>query len=254
MMAVFGAQNLLKLNRMLLLIQLNIHRASAILWLIAIFTLSGCNRLHKDMALVPEGEFIMGSNMGEQDEGPERKLSLNAFYIDIFEVTNEQYRQFIKQTKHREPIDWMVYGYPENKKDHPIVFVSFDDASEYCKWQGKRLPTKEEWEKAARGTDGRIYTWGNEFDSSKTNTSLSGIVGTTKIGAYENGKSPYGLYAMAGNVWEWTNSDYDEKRKVVKGGSWGLSHRFAQTFIRIGYKPNTRINNLGFRCAKEVGG
>jgi len=88
MMAVFGAQNLLKLNRMLLLIQLNIYRASAILWLIAIFTLSGCNRLPKDMALVPEGEFIMGSNMGEQDEGPERKLSLNAFYIDIFEVTN----------------------------------------------------------------------------------------------------------------------------------------------------------------------
>lgn len=264
MMAAFGARNLLKLNRtpkwtfifygrMLLLIHFNIYIASAILWLIAIFTLSGCDRLPKDMALVQEGEFIMGSNMGAQDEGPERKFSLNAFYIDTFEVTNEQYKQFVKQTKHREPTDWAVYGYPEEKKDHPVVFVSFDDASAYCKWHGKRLPTEEEWEKAARGADGRIYPWGNEFDSSKANTSLSGVVGTTKIGAYKNGKNPYGLYDMAGNVWEWTNSNYDEKRKAVRGGSWGLSHRFARTFTRIAYKPDIKINNLGFRCAKETG-
>lgn len=230
----------------------NTYRISVIMWLIAVFILPGCNRLPQGMALVPEGEFIMGTNMGEQDEGPERKIYLKPFYIDTFETTNEQYRQFIKQTNHKEPANWMVYGYQEDKKEHPVVFVSFDDASVYCKWQGKRLPTEEEWEKASRGTDGRTYPWGNEFDPSKANTSLAGIVGTTKVNTYENDKSPYGLYNMIGNVWEWTNSNYDDKRKVVRGGSWGLSHRFARTFTRVGYKPETRINNIGFRCAKDV--
>lgn len=211
----------------------------------------GCAKSAEDMALVPKGEFIMGSSAGENDEYPERKLSLEAFYIDKFEVTNEAYKQFVTKTKHREPKNWAVYGYKDEEKDYPVVFVDYSDASGYCKWANKRLPTEEEWEKAARGTDGRIYPWGNEFDSNKANTSLSGIIGAAKVGAYENGKSPYGIYDMAGNVWEWTNSNYDEKRKAVKGGSWGLSHRFARTFTIIGYKPDARINNLGFRCAKD---
>ncbi|MBI3755122.1 MAG: SUMF1/EgtB/PvdO family nonheme iron enzyme [Deltaproteobacteria bacterium] len=216
-----------------------------------LLSFTGCNRPPEGMVLIPEGDFIMGSNIGEQDEGPEKKVSLKAFYIDKFEITNEAYKQFVTETKHREPKSWAISGYKEEEKSMPVVFVGYSDASEYCKWRGKRLPAEQEWEKAARGTDGRIYPWGNEFDSSKANTSLSGMVGTTNVGTYDNGKSPYSIYEMAGNVWEWTNSNYDEKRKVVKGGSWGLSHRFARTFTRIGYKNDARINNLGFRCAKD---
>ncbi len=213
--------------------------------------LSGCERVPEDMVHVPGGEFIMGSSLGEEDERPERKVYLKGFYIDRYEVTNAQYRRFVKETGHPAPPHWLVYGYPEDKENHPVVFVSFDDATAYCRWAGKRLPTEEEWEKAARGTDGRIYPWGNEFSRDRANTSLSGIVGTTPVGTYTEGKSPYGAYDMAGNVWEWTSSDYDEHSKVVRGGSWGLTHRFARTFFRVGYPPETRINNLGFRCAKD---
>lgn len=249
MTAEFGAQNPLKPDSMQKLN--NIYRISTLALLICQLTLLSCGRAPKDMTLVPEGEFIMGSNSGEPDEGPQKKVHVKAFYIDIYEVTNEQYREFVRQQKHREPNNWIIYGYREDKKDHPVTFVSMGDALKYCKWLGKRLPAEEEWEKAARATDGRTYPWGNEFDSNKANTSLSGVVGTTKTGTYKNGASPYGVYDMAGNVWEWTNSDYNEGRKVVRGGSWGLSHRFARTFTRVAYKPDTRINNLGFRCAKD---
>ena len=199
------------------------------------------------MALVPEGEFTMG----ETGNGSEKKVFLKAFYIDKFEVTNGEYRQFVDKTRYREPRDWALLGYREDRKEYPVVYVNFEDATEYCKWSGKRLPTEEEWEKAARGTDGQIYPWGNEFDRGKANTSLSGIVGTVRVGSYKGGKSPYGLYDVAGNVWEWTSSNYNEKSKTVKGGSWGLSHKLAKAFARTGYDQNTRINNLGFRCAKD---
>jgi formylglycine-generating enzyme required for sulfatase activity len=204
------------------------------------------------MVQVPEGEFIMGSGLGEPDEGPERKVALRSFYIDRFEVTQGEYRRFVKEKGHREPLDWVIHGYREERAGHPVVFVSLDDARQYCRWDGgKRLPTEQEWEKAARGTDGRIYPWGDKFEPESANTSLSGLVGTAVVGSYEAGVSPYGVHDMAGNVWEWTSSDYKEGRKVVKGGSWGLSHRVARTFARIGYMPEIRVNNLGFRCVKD---
>ena len=211
----------------------------------------GCGKKAQDMVFVPEGEFIMGSDKGAPDEGPQRKVNLKAFYMDKFEVTNEKYKRFVDEKKYREPRDWAVYGYQEERKDHPVVFVSREDAKSFCKWAGKRLPAEEEWEKAARGTDGRIYPWGMEFDRTMANTSTSGMVGTAEVTTYDGGKSPYGAYNMAGNVWEWTDSDYDGKTKVARGGSWGLTHRFAQTFFRVGYPPKTAINNLGFRCAKD---
>ncbi len=248
MTAASGVRNRQRRIKEINLTHLNIYIELSIALLICI--LISCSKLPEDMVLIPGGEFIMGSNK-EKDEGPERRVFLKPFYIDKFEITNANYKQFVKETKHREPKDWMIYGYREDKKDHPVVFVSLGDATEYCKWMKKRLPIEEEWEKAARGPDGSIYPWGNKFEQERANTSLSGIVGTTKAGLYKGGSSPYGVYDMAGNVWEWTDSDYIEKTKVVKGGSWGLSHRFARTFTRIGYKPDTKINNLGFRCAKD---
>jgi formylglycine-generating enzyme required for sulfatase activity len=138
--------------------------------------------------------------------------ALKGFYIDRFPVTNSEYRRFVKDTKHAEPKDWTVYGYQEEKEDHPVVFVSFSDASGFCKWAGKRLPIETEWEKAARGADGRTYPWGSTFDASRANTSIPGIVGTTSVRRYDRGQSPYGAWDMAGNVWEWTATDYDKRR------------------------------------------
>ncbi len=225
---------------------MSILKLRSLFYILVVLAVAACSRgVPEDMVLVPAGEFIMGA-------GGTEKVFLKAFYMDRYEVTNARYREFVAETGRKEPRDWIVYGYSEEKKKHPVVFVSYDDARAYCEWAGKRLPTEAEWEKAARGTDGRRYPWGDEFSGDRANTSLSGIVGTTPVGRYETGKSPYGIYDMAGNVWEWTSSDFDEKTKVVRGGSWGLTHRFAQTFFRVGYSPRTTINNLGFRCAKDA--
>jgi len=205
-----------------------------------------------DMAPVPAGEFIYGNGKDEQ------RLTLGDFHIDTREVTNRKYKEFVKATKRKEPRGWLIYGYKKDEAEHPITLVSYKDAQEYCAWAGKRLPTEQEWERAARGVDGRRYPWGDEWDKGRANTSLSGIVGTTSVGAYPEGKSPVGAFDMAGNLWEWTSSDFTDpmnqsavKAKVVRGGSWGLTHRFASAYFRVGYNPATVINNIGFRCAKD---
>ncbi len=204
----------------------------------------------REMLEVPAGKFIYGGKEGQ-------KVTLKSFTIDTYEVTNSQFKEFVKATKRKEPRGWFIYGYKKAEADHPMTLVSFNDADDYCEWAGLRLPTEQEWERAARGTDGRRYPWGNEWASNKANTSLSGIVGTSPVGSYPEGKSPVGALDMAGNLWEWTSSDFDDdqvaatvKTKVVRGGSWGLTHRFASTYFRVGYNPTTVINNIGFRCAK----
>jgi formylglycine-generating enzyme required for sulfatase activity len=217
--------------------------------LLTAFSIVACQRA-ENMVYVPEGEFTMGTNIGEPDERPERKVYVKAFYIDRYEVTNGQYARFVEKTKRKKPKNWEVEGLKEDKKNHPVVFVTYADARSFCEWAGKRLPTEEEWEKAARGADGRPYPWGKEFNAGFANTSVSGIVGTAEVGRFEKGASPYGAHDMAGNVWEWTESEFTERAKVVRGGSWGLTHRFARSFFRVGYTAGTAINNLGFRCAK----
>lgn len=214
-------------------------------------SVAGCGSGSEGMALVEEGEFAMGSDASEADEGPMRVVFVDSFYMDITETSNGEYKVFTEKTKHKLPKNWRIYGYKEAKADHPVTFVSRADAESYCAWKGKRLPTEIEWEKAARGVDGFVYPWGNKFNRTNANTSLSGIIGTTSVGKYETGKSPYGMLDMAGNVWEWTVSDYNEKTATVRGGSWGLSHRFARTFTRLGYNPESKVNNIGFRCVKD---
>lgn len=226
------------------------------------------------MVLIPAGPFRMGSNDRLADEGPEYTVTLPDYWIDRYEVTNLQYKAFIDATGHRSPSHFRNRTYPKGKVDHPVTFVSWYDARDYCRWAGKRLPTEEEWEKAARGSDGRIYPWGNEFGIERANTPVRwarlGRQGdTTPIGAFPSGASPYGLEDMSGNVWEWTSSwylphpgntqpseNYGHIYKVLKGGSWwdcsfykcGIS---APTFNRSFFNPRVRNSSFGFRCASD---
>jgi len=229
---------------------------------------------HNEMIPIPAGKFIRGSDHRLPDEGPEYTAETNAFWIDKYEVTNLQYKQFIYATNRKSPNHFRNRTYPEGKVDHPVVFVSWFDAYDYCKWAGKRLPTDVEWEKAARGTDGRNFPWGDDFDVNKVNSpvrwaSLHMEGDTMPVGSFEAGKSPYGLYDMSGNVWEWTDSwytqypgnqwpseNYGELYKVLKGGSWwdcsfyqcGVS---APSFNRSYFKQNIKNSSFGFRCAKD---
>jgi len=227
------------------------------------------------MVLIPAGEFIMGTDNRLPDEGPQHSVYLDAFYIDKYEVTNLQYKKFIDDTKHKSPRHFSNRTYPEGKADHPVTYVNWYDATDYCEWAGKRLPTDQEWEKAARGTDGRVYPWGDTFDIRKANmpqrwVTLKQKGDTTPVGAFKQGISAYGLYDMSGNVWEWTSSwylpypgntriteNYGEKYKTLKGGSWwdcsfykcGLS---APTYNRSFFMRTTKNKSFGFRCAKDA--
>ncbi len=226
------------------------------------------------MIFIPGGEFVMGSNTRLPDEGPEHKMTVGEFWIDKYEVTNFQYKKFIDATKRRSPNHFENRTFPQNKIDHPVTFVTWKDANAYCKWADKRLPSDKEWEKAARGTDVRIYPWGDVYDTDNVNSpqrwlqlKLQGD--TTPVGVFEGGKSPYGLYDMSGNVWEWTSSwyqaypgntepseSYGQTYKTLKGGSWwncsfykcGIS---APTFNRSFFLRSTKNKSFGFRCAKD---
>lgn len=222
------------------------------------------------MALIPEGVFIMGYDKRLPDEGPMHQVHLPSYTIDLHEVTNAQYKEFSDATGHPPPKHWRFGIIPPGKADHPVVYVTWFDAHDYCAWVGKRLPSEAEWEKAARGTDGRIFPWGNTFDVKKANTPMSRIGDTTPVGSFPEGRSPYGLSDMAGNVWEWTTNwyrpypanrreteNYGEKYKVSRGGSWvncafyrcGVS---APTFNRGFFLPLTKNKGFGFRCAAST--
>ena len=209
------------------------------------------------MVLVPAGPFIMGSNNGGGDEQPVHTVNLDGFWIDQYEVTN---------------IQWKVYAQAAGKaaksgpNDYPVVYVSWYDARDYCAWAGKRLPTEAEWEKAARGTDGRTYPWGEGIGHDKANY-LGGPGRTAKVGSSPAGISPYGAHDMAGNVWEWVQDWYGSEyysaspernpqgplsslRRVLRGGSWSSSDGLRSS-DRGGGGPSNWSNNIGFRCAKD---
>ncbi len=228
-----------------------------------------------EMVTIPAGEFIRGTDSRLPDEGPQHKVTLPAFLIDRYEVTNLQYKKFIDATGHRSPDHFRNRTYPAGKADHPVTFVSWNDAVDYCSWAGKRLPTDQEWEKAARGTDGRQYPWGEVFDPQNANMplrwqELKQYGDTTPVGAFEKGVSPYGAYDMSGNVWEWTSSwyeaypgnttpseNYGHRYKTIKGGSWfdcsiykcGIS---APVYNRAFFADRTKNDTFGFRCAKDA--
>jgi formylglycine-generating enzyme required for sulfatase activity len=286
----------------------------------------------KDMALIPAGNFTMGSDkedasqQGKEfgntkpwylDEHPQHKATVKAFYLDKFEVTNEQYRTFVQKTGHAPPDPWIGSGYIVSlKKDKlqkltveqlrnaatkifrldidtramqapellaaidqrltamgklPVTEVNWYDAAAYCRGNGKRLPTETEWEKAARGETGQEFPWGNEWSPNMSNTgNQSWDDGVAPVGSYQNDKSPYGIFDMAGNVSEWVDDwymaydgatyvseDFGKKYKVVRGAGWGGEGHYAiSLFQRSAYRyyrePDATYNDIGFRCAIDA--
>lgn len=244
------------------------------------------------MVWIPAGEFTIGSDevdeKGEavqlgfprpwfEDEHPKRKQFLPGFYIDRRETTQEDYFKFIQATNSPPPEYWPKGHVEKGKERHPVTHVDWYEANDYCRWAGKRLPTEEEWEKAARGPDGRRYPWGDAFQADRANVSPgSGLNQTTQpVGSFPAGKSPYGLDDMIGNVWEWTDSwylpypgspmrhpDFGMKYRVVRGLSFmslghypeGAYQRVLEVYTRASTRsydpPGERLDDVGFRCAK----
>jgi len=215
-----------------------------------------------EMVEIPAGEFLYGEE--------KKPVYLESFRIGKYPVTNAQYKRFLDANpKHRVPYrdtnwarpynwDQEKRTYPEGKANHPVVLVSWDDAQAYCDWLAKargqpfRLPTEQEWEKAARGNDGREWPWGDAFSSEKANTAESGIGGTTPVGCYPDGASPSGCFDMVGNVWEWAASNYDKDTKVLRGGSW-LSFQYdARCACRDRVEPDGWDNGVGFRVVASA--
>ena len=195
---------------------------------------------------IPASEFLMG------DE--QRTIRVDTFRIDKYPVTNAQYKRFVEATDHPPPGHWGGGTYPAGKALHPVVYVSWDDAVAYAEWAGKRLPTEEEWEKAARGTAGREYPWG-DWEEGRCNTGETGIRDTTPVGQYSpGGDSPYGCADMAGNVWEWTLSLYEPGKpyRVVRGGSWFNDQENARCGARDWLGENHSYSSRGFRCVSPV--
>ena len=219
----------------------------------------------ENMVQIPAGTFRMGSNDPEAfiDEQPVRSVNVNAFSMDRYEVTNAEYKQFVDanlqwqkgriQARYHDGDylkDWVGNNYPSGKADHPVVYVSWHAAAAYARWAGKRLPTEREWEKAARGgLVGRKYPRGDSIDAGSANYG-NGIGETTAVGRYPaNG---YGLYDMAGNVWEWCSDVYDniENSRVLRGGSWSSHAVDARVSFRGADIPTFTSDDVGFRCVR----
>jgi formylglycine-generating enzyme required for sulfatase activity len=221
------------------------------------------------MVLIPAGSFLMGSSTGQADEAPEHEVSLDAYYLDAFEVSNIMYRACVESgacTQGNKPDSFTYQGYRDNPSydNYPVVGVTWDQAEAYCRWAGKRLPTEAEWEYAASGPENLIWPWGNTFDA---NLSAASAPDVQPVDSYPGAVSPFGVYNMAGNVGEWVADVYNEAyyanspasnplstgdgaERIFRGGSFANPDGAFYTTSRR-YKNGRTFNDvdIGFRCA-----
>ena len=234
------------------------------------------------MVFIPGGEFLRGRSHALPDDGlqwvpvlvkddqPVRLIKIAPFYLDTHEVTNADYALFIKATKHRSPYNWPDGKLPKNKENFPVSGVSWEDASAYAKWAGKRLPTEAEWERACRGlTEKAKYPWGEKAPTEK-DAKFGVFSGPQEVG--KCAANSFGIYDIVGNVWEWTSDWYDREYyekapadnpkgpftgsaagqyKVIRGGSWADVPKYLTCAYRSWARPAERSPNIGFRCAKD---
>jgi formylglycine-generating enzyme len=241
-------------------------------------------------------DYHAGCDAGTfNDELAQKTIYVSSFWIDVYEVTNSDFELFVNRTnyittaqnsgssyvwddsKHElvniSGADWLHPEGPNstiaNRPNYPVVHISWDDAKAFCEWAGKRLPPEAEWEKAARGTDGRLYPWGNTWCSECSNHSLETATGPKEVGNYPQGVSPYGVYDLLGNVSEWVSDWYDPtyyqldnskdpqgpnvemSEKVRRGGSWATRAGFLHVAWRSAAKPENTSDLVGFRCSKH---
>jgi len=223
------------------------------------------------MVLVPAGEFTMGSEQGDDDEQPVHRVVLDSFYLDTFEVTNGRFAKFVAAIQSEPPWGFADQETPVVHAEQPVRWVNWLEATGYCLWAGKRLPTEAEWEKAARGTDGRPYPWGHELP-----TAAQAVFGLTEgaetvapIGNRHAGRSPYGVHDLAGNLYEWVTDWYDDAfyttqltrnprgpsegtAKVQRGGSYINSPYRLRSAFRTKGDPTEHDPHVGFRCAQDA--
>jgi formylglycine-generating enzyme required for sulfatase activity len=228
------------------------------------------------MIFIPAGEFTMGSNLSdlknlaEVDEFPQRTVYVDAFYVDIHEVTNAEYKYYVDSMEVEPPHRWENGNYAIGLDGYPVVDISWEEAAAYARFVGKRLPTEAEWEKAARGTNGRIYPWGDSFSNTHANNSDR----LAPVMSFPDGKSPYGVFDMAGNAAEWVDAWYDayprteddvlpkefavrkqrfpeKKYRVYRGGSWNSFGKFLRCANREREKPDKKWLYIGFRCVMD---
>ena len=203
------------------------------------------NNSNSDMVLIPGSEFKMGKKGGGRLTSPEQTIMVESFYMDIYPVTNDEYSKVIT--------DWK---FDAEKKDYPVVGLPYEKILEYCRQAGKRLPTEAEWEKAARGDqDARLYPWGDVFSTKKCNSKRFFFMikrRSAPVNSYEDGRSPFGCFDMIGNVWEWTSTNVDEERYILKGGScFSPSKRHLTIPSRLVAHRNSINYTFGFRCCRE---
>jgi formylglycine-generating enzyme len=231
------------------------------------------------MVFMPAGEFLRGRSHALpddplkwfptllKDDRPARTISLDAFYLDMYEVTNEQYGEFVKASRHPAPYNWPKGVPPAGKEQLPVADVSWTDAEAYCRWANKRLPTEAQWERACRGlVEGKKYPWGDELPDRNV-AHFDSLDGPCQVGRFQ--PNYFGAYDLAGNVWEWC-SDWYEKNyydaapprnpagpakglyRVLRGGSWADEPKFLTCANRSWARPGERSPNIGFRCARSV--
>jgi formylglycine-generating enzyme len=249
---------------------LNHRLHSSTFWLILMASmtcLGGCNQQPEgdsDTVAVPAGWFLMGSDDGRRSNQPQHRVYLDSFFIQRIEVSREEFARFVDATSY-QAAGWEGIS-DESDANLPVVGVLWQDASAYCEWTGMRLPSEAEWEKAARGEDGRNYPWGAEWDSARANTADGGPMALQPVESHPNGASTYGALNMAGNAAEWV-ADYFSfdyylnapahnpegpsqiMDHVIRGGSYLSPSEYATTYFRDSshsVRPNQRV---GFRCA-----